>query len=143
MRTPSEIAQIIEESISVPNSVFLKNIGLPGTTIANMKNGSMPSTDKMAKIADGLGVSMDYLIGRKSISIGMDFGTTNTVTEKAPHIEARSFSQDESIHIAIEPKTIEKWTNDIAQLNSENRSRLQDYLELLLKSQDQDDKAEK
>ena len=64
IRSSSEIADIIENSISVPKSVFLRNIGLAGTTLANMKNGSMPSADKLAVIADALGCSVDYLLGR-------------------------------------------------------------------------------
>ena len=63
MRKPEEIAQIIEENITISNSAFLKNAGLPGTTIANMKSGSMPSADKLGKIAECLGVSVDYLLG--------------------------------------------------------------------------------
>ena len=63
--------------------------------------------------------------------------------EKAPHISARSFSPDGSIHIKIEPKTIEKWATDISKLSKENRDRLQDYLEILLKSQDQGGQAKK
>lgn len=63
MRKPEEIAQIIESNISVSNSAFLKNIGLSGTTIANMKSGSMPSADKIGIIAEALDVSVDYLLG--------------------------------------------------------------------------------
>lgn len=63
MREPKEIAQIIEDNISISNNAFLKNAGLPGTTIANMKSGSMPSADKLGVIAEALGVSVDYLLG--------------------------------------------------------------------------------
>lgn len=149
MRKPEEIAQIIEENITIPNRTFLKNIGLPGATIANMKSGSMPSADKLAIIADGIGMSMDSLIGREPAKIIKKIGD-NTFTayittgiQEAPRINAQSFSQDKYSVITIEPKTIEKWATDISKLSKENRDRLQDYLEILLKSQDQDGQAKK
>lgn len=74
MREPKEIAQIIEDNISISNSAFLKNAGLPGTTIANMKSGSMPSADKLGKIAEALGISIDYLLGIKENATDNDAG---------------------------------------------------------------------
>lgn len=44
-------------------TTFLKNAGLPETTLRNMDT-SMPSVEKIAKIADYLDVSVDYLLGR-------------------------------------------------------------------------------
>lgn len=45
-------------------TTFLKNAGLPETTLRNMDT-SMPSVEKIAKIADCLDVSVDYLLGRE------------------------------------------------------------------------------
>lgn len=44
-------------------TTFLKNAGLPETTLRNMDT-SMPSVEKIAKIADYLNCSVDYLLGR-------------------------------------------------------------------------------
>lgn len=86
MREPKEIAQIIEDNITISNSAFLKNAGLPGTTIANMKSGSMPSADKLGVIAENLGVSVDYLLGVQKKS--------------APDDEIRSALIDKVIHMS-------------------------------------------
>lgn len=42
---------------------LLSNAGLGFNTMANMKT-SMPKADNLAKIADELGCSVDYLLGR-------------------------------------------------------------------------------
>ncbi len=41
----------------------LENVGLGFNTMSNMKT-SMPKADNIAKIADYLGCSVDYLLGR-------------------------------------------------------------------------------
>lgn len=68
MLTSEQIAQNIENILSskrISNRNFLKEAGLSQTTIANMKAGSMPSADKLAVIAESLGVSLDYLMDIK------------------------------------------------------------------------------
>ncbi len=41
--------------------------GLARGSLNNIKNGSMPSVDKVAALADYLGCSIDYLVGREKI----------------------------------------------------------------------------
>jgi transcriptional regulator with XRE-family HTH domain len=42
-----------------------KDTGISQATLSDWKNGiSVPKVDKLAKIADYLGVSLDYLLGR-------------------------------------------------------------------------------
>lgn len=43
---------------------MLKDCALNKSVVDNLKKGSMPSVDKIAKIADYFGVSTDYLLGR-------------------------------------------------------------------------------
>ena len=50
-----------KKSISVKK--LLSDIGLGFNTMSNMRN-SMPKADNLAKIADYLGCSVDYLLGR-------------------------------------------------------------------------------
>ena len=67
MYTPQEIAAAIEGIVkanSTTVSAVLKACGLPSTTVANMKSGSMPSADKLASIAAELNTTTDYLLGR-------------------------------------------------------------------------------
>lgn len=54
-----ELAQ--KKNISVKQ--LLSDIGLGFNTMSNMKN-SMPKSDNLAKIADYLNCSVDYLLGR-------------------------------------------------------------------------------
>lgn len=44
---------------------MLKSCGLPSSTFDNIKKGSKPAYDKIEKIADYFGVSVDYLLGRE------------------------------------------------------------------------------
>ena len=43
---------------------ILENCGLGKNTISHIKAGSIPRADNLAKIADELGCSVDYLLGR-------------------------------------------------------------------------------
>ena len=66
MRTPQESAILIESLLKSAGSNtkrMLEECNLKGRVISNMKSGSMPGADKLAKIALYLGVSSDYLVG--------------------------------------------------------------------------------
>ena len=63
----ADIAQKIKaaaKSNGVPVKQMLEEIGLAKGTLDNFKT-SMPKADNLAKIADYLGVSVDYLLGRE------------------------------------------------------------------------------
>lgn len=51
-----------QNNISV--NLMLKECGLPSSTFRNIVQGSKPSFDKVEKIADYFGCSVDYLLGR-------------------------------------------------------------------------------
>ena len=62
----SEIAErikLIEKSKGLTVSTVLKEVNLGRNTMANFKT-SMPKADNLAKIADYLDCSIDYLMGR-------------------------------------------------------------------------------
>ena len=66
MNSPQEIASIIKKIVSekpFTMSKMLSDIGLGRNTISHMDNGSMLKADSLAKIADYLNVSTDYLLG--------------------------------------------------------------------------------
>lgn len=48
----------------------LLNAGVSRNVVENMKKGSMPSIDKIAKIADYFGVTTDYLLGNSPVRHG-------------------------------------------------------------------------
>ncbi len=66
MYNSNNIADRIKELAKAKNIALkdlLKSAGLGINAMANMKT-SMPKSDSLAKIADCLGVSLDYLMGR-------------------------------------------------------------------------------
>lgn len=70
MYNSSEIANRIkklskERNVTVKK--LLEDIGLGFNTMANMRT-SMPKSDSLAKIADYLSCSVDYLLGRENLS---------------------------------------------------------------------------
>ena len=66
MYNSSDVAERIK-TLSKKNQVsvklLLESVGLGFNTMSNMKT-SMPKADNLAKIADYLGCSVDYLLGR-------------------------------------------------------------------------------
>ncbi len=69
MFTPSEIAVRIKQCAKTRGLTvksILQESGVGEKLVSNMngKNGSYPQSDKIAKIADYLNVSVDYLLGR-------------------------------------------------------------------------------
>ena len=68
MQSPQEIAKMIKEEArnrGISINLLLGDCGLKRSTIENMKDGSMPSADKLYKIADYFGLTVDYLLTGK------------------------------------------------------------------------------
>lgn len=66
MYNSQDIAQSIKEISKARNITIkklLEDVGLGFNTMSNMKT-SMPKADNLAKIADYLDCSVDYLLGR-------------------------------------------------------------------------------
>lgn len=61
----AERIKSIAKSEGIPIKKMLEDIGLGFNTMANMRT-SMPKADNLAKIADYLGCSVDYLMGRNA-----------------------------------------------------------------------------
>ena len=80
MYTSSNIAariKAVAKSKNVSIKKLLEDVGLGYNTMTNMKT-STPKADNIAKIADYLGVSVDYLLGRTDDPLG---GIADDVTE--------------------------------------------------------------
>lgn len=77
MYISSEVAERIKitaRDMKISVKKLLEDAGLGFNTMSNMKT-SMPKADNLAKIADCLNVSVDYLIGRtenKNLATGSD-----------------------------------------------------------------------
>lgn len=67
----AERIKTVAKSKGIPVKKMLEDIGLGYNTMANMKT-SMPKADNLAKIADYLGCSVDYLMGRDDESPATD-----------------------------------------------------------------------
>ena len=66
MRNAQEMATLIKtelKSRNITSKEMLLSLGLNRNVMFYMQNGSMPSADKLAKIALYLNVSMEYLMG--------------------------------------------------------------------------------
>lgn len=69
MYNSSNVAERIKalaKSRNLSVKVILEQAGLGFNTMSNMKN-SMPKADNLAKIADCLNCSVDYLLGRTDV----------------------------------------------------------------------------
>lgn len=55
---------LIATKMKLSKNKLLSNVGLNKSVFDNMKKGTIPSVDKIHKIADYLNVSVDYLLGR-------------------------------------------------------------------------------
>lgn len=67
MYNSQDIAERIKNAAAQNNCKLgdmFAELGISANTLHNMKT-SMPKTDTLAKIADYLGVSVDYLLGRQ------------------------------------------------------------------------------
>lgn len=68
--TSLNLAERIKDTALSKNvvlGVMLKEIGLGSNTMSNLRHGRMLAADSLAKIADYLDVSMDYLMGRTDV----------------------------------------------------------------------------
>lgn len=66
MYSSTNVAERIKELAKIRGvsvKKLLEDVGLGFNTMSNMKT-SMPKADNLAKIADYLGCSVDYLLGR-------------------------------------------------------------------------------
>lgn len=69
MRSPVQIYEFIESILNkrgISDRQMLAEAGLKRGVLDNMKKGSMPSADKIAAIAEYLGVSVDTLLETES-----------------------------------------------------------------------------
>ena len=82
MYNPVQIYERIEsvlKSRGISIRQFEIDVGLNRGTLGNMKKGSMPSVDKIADIADGLKVSIDFLLDRNES--GSDLCIANSASK--------------------------------------------------------------
>lgn len=77
----ARIDDLKKENKNVTAKEMLKEIGIGSNTISNMKHGSMIAADSLAKIADYLNCSVDFLLGRDGGSKDETFKPTRRGVE--------------------------------------------------------------
>lgn len=83
MRSPQEIAFVIKQEIKkndFSQSEMLANLEMNVNTISDIAKGKEISYARLAKIADYLNVSVDYLLGRESNAFN-NVNTQNSITK--------------------------------------------------------------
>lgn len=118
-----------------PSAVCIK-IGLSKTTSSYWKiSGKIPKRETLEKIAEYLGCSVDYLLGREEHKIGIDLGTTYSFDgQKITPEDIRSIKYEPIIIKASESD----WAQILNRLSPESLVKLRDYTRFLLWLQDQD-----
>lgn len=100
MNNPNEIADKIKETAKnngIAVKQMLNDTGLGVNTLQHMKT-SVPKVDTLAKIADYLGVSVDYLLGRE-IKNAPDEDVRGDIIER---IRSLSEADAERLRILVE-----------------------------------------
>lgn len=105
-----------EKKINIAN--MLKSCNLPNSTFDNIKKGSKPAYDKIAKMADFFGCSVDYLIGR----------TDN------PDIAYKDSTGKTLIIEAMTPPNVEALQRIYEQLDETGMEKVISYAEDLIQS---------
>ena len=95
-----------------------RKAGVPSGTMRNMGQGHMPSMDKVRKIANYLGVSVDYIVN----------GTETTQEQKKEPKQLKNQSSD----------SIREFFTLAASLSDQNMEALLDYLKYLVGKQERD-----
>ena len=98
MYNPDEVAQKIKETAKKKNILIkdmLNELGLGINTIASMTGrGSFPKGDTIARIADYLGCSVDYLLGRNE-NDDKTFDDGLIIFHRSGKIIRRKFSEEQ------------------------------------------------
>lgn len=92
--------------------------GIPSGTMRNIGQGHMPSMEKIRKISNTLGVSVDWLVNGDKV-------------EKTEQIEKKSVEK-------VSTNPVGEFFKMVASLNDQNMESLVDYLRYLLSRQERD-----
>ena len=106
MYKSDKIAEKIKQ-VAKSNQIQLKDmlseLKLNKNTMSNMYNGSMLKADNLAKIADYLNCSVDYMLGRTDI-MEVNHPKKQNLTERIPH-KSDMIDTDENIQLKLVGKT--------------------------------------
>lgn len=93
----AERIKVLARSKKITVKKVLEEVGLGFNTMSNMKN-SMPKADNLAKIADCLDCSVDYLLGRTDMPTGYSTNISNVqTTVNSPQVSGNNNTIAETI----------------------------------------------
>lgn len=122
MYISADVADRIKETAKqrhIPIKQLLNDVGMGFNTMSNMKN-SMPKADNLAKIADYLGCSVDYLLGRTD--------TPNADPSlKAHSDESQGLSSESMFNLVKQRENAQKEKPSEYEGLSENHVKLLEY----------------
>ena len=112
------ILEVMRQKGYISMAQLEREAGVPGGTMRNMGQGHMPSMDKVRKIANVLGISVDYIVN----------GTEITQEPKKEPKPLKNQSSD----------PIREFCSLIGSLSDQNMEVLLDYLRYLISKQERD-----
>lgn len=90
-----------EKGVSV--NALLKSIGLSKNTVSSLLAGSMIATDSIAKIADALDCSVDYLLGRSDTRTQNPTDLSDEALSLAEAFDRADERSQAMVRLALEP----------------------------------------
>ncbi len=132
MNNSQEIAHLIRVQTSnkkINISQMFASIGLGKNTLSNLDNGSMLKADSLGKIADYLGCSVDYLLGRTQNPQSMSNNHINAVDIQGDNVQTIGGSEiisrrDKELLQKINSLSFDDYADIISYINSKFRSNI-------------------
>ena len=129
MKTVEIINELLKQR-GISAAKMMNELGFSSGLYSQWKSGKQrPSWEKLIKIADYFGVSMDYLLGKKTeISKNEENGQKNNATDNSdiPGVSSTLNISDSEL------------TDILNRLSDKSLSELESYLDYLLWKQDQE-----
>lgn len=98
---------------------MLLELGLNKNTLSNMYKGSSLKSDSLARIADYLGCSVDYLLGREGVAAESAATTAETAAGAQQDPRRRALLRDD--------KTLDRLLDCYSDLTAEGQGKVADY----------------
>lgn len=139
MYNSNNVAEIIKATAKSKNITIKKllaDTGLGKNTMSNMKT-SMPTSDNLAKIADYLNCSVDYLLGRTNDSTPVNANSpiASVIGENGVREDRHQGSEPNKDRVALlEEMGIKINSNYLVNKNNEKIELLDNEYDFLIKS---------
>ena len=132
MNNSQEIANLIRIQTSAQKiniSQMFKSIGLGKNTLSNLDNGSMIKADSLGKIADYLGLSVDYLLGRTANPQSISNNSINAVDIQGDNVQTIGGSEpiskrDSELLKKINSLNLDDYADIISYINSKLKNAI-------------------